>query len=95
MIQQLDVETASKLCDIAFATTDQNSQSQKLLIEDEIEYEKSKTDTLIEQNQRKLCNEKELIELENTRVKAENEAVLLKARTDKDNEAALIKASAA
>ena len=37
-IQQADVEAASKLWDIAFATTDQNAQKQKLLLENEIEY---------------------------------------------------------
>ena len=103
MIQQVDVETTSKLRDIAFATTDQNAQRQKLLIEDEIEYKKIKTDTLIEQTQCKLDHENELLEIENARMKAENgaallkectenEAALLKARTDKDNEAMLIKA---
>ena len=39
-VQQADVEAASKLRDIAFATTDQNAQRQKLLLEDGIEYEK-------------------------------------------------------
>ena len=75
-IEQADIETASKLCDIAFATTDQNAQRQKLMIEDEIEYEKIKTDTLIEQTQHNLDHDDEIIEIENARLKAENEAAL-------------------
>ena len=47
--QQADVEAASNLRDIAFTTTDQAAQRQKLFLEDEIEYEKIKTATLIEQ----------------------------------------------
>ena len=84
MIEQADVETASKLHDLAFATIDQNSQRQKLFIEDEIEQEKIKTDTLIEQAQRKLDHNNEIIEAENARLKArmDNEAVLLKAQHD-------------
>ena len=88
-IQQADVEAASKLRDIAFATTDQNAQKQKLLLEDEIEYEKIKTDTLIEQTQRRLDHKNELLEIENARVKAENDTALLKERME--NEAALLK----
>ena len=53
MIKQADVETVFILRDLSFATTDQNGQKEKLLIEDEIEYEKVKTNTLIEQTQRK------------------------------------------
>ena len=64
---------------------------------------KNKTATLIEQTQRKLDHENDLLEIENARIKAENEAALLKerteneaallnARTDKANEAVLIKA---
>ena len=77
MIEQTDVEIASKLHDVAFATTYQNTQRQKLLIEDEIEYEKIRADTLIKQTQRKLDHENELIEIENTCMKAETEAGLL------------------
>ena len=47
----------SKLRDIAFATTYQNAQRQKLFLEDEIEYEKIKAATLIEQTQRTLDHE--------------------------------------
>ena len=61
MVQQADAQTASKLCDISFAATDQNAQRQKLLIEDEIEYEKIRTDTLIEQTQRKLDHDNKII----------------------------------
>ena len=41
-VQQADVEAVSKLRNIAFATTDHNAQKQKLLLADEIEYEKIK-----------------------------------------------------
>ena len=69
------------------ATKNQDAQRQKLLLEDEIEYEKIKTATLIEQTQRTLDHENDLLEIENARIKAENEAIILKARTDKDNQA--------
>ena len=66
-IQQADVEAASKLCDIAFATTDQAAQRQKLFSEDEIEYEK-KNVTLIEQTQRTLDHENDLSKIENAHI---------------------------
>ena len=56
-----------------------------MIIEDEIEYEKIKKDTLIEQTQHKLDHDDEQIEIENV-------AARLKECTDNDNEAALIKA---
>ena len=82
-IQQADVEAASKLHDIAFATADQNAQQQKLLLEDEIEYKKRKTETLIEQTQQNLDHENDILEIENARIKAENETVLLNERMEK------------
>ena len=91
-IQQADIETASKLRDLAFVTTDQNVQRHKLFIEDEIEYEKIKTDTLIEQTQHNLDHDDEIIEIENARLKAEAEAARLKARTDNEAENAHLKA---
>ena len=96
MIEQADVETASKLHDIAFATTDQNAQRQKLIIEDEIDYEKIKTDTLIEQTQRNLDHDDEIVEIENARLKPRTdnkaEVARLKDRTDNEPEAARLKA---
>ena len=51
------METASKLRDYAFATTDQTAQQQKQLLENEIAYENLKTATLIGHSQRAIDHE--------------------------------------
>ena len=59
-IQQAGVKTPSKLCNIAFATTDRNAQKHKLIIDDEIQYKKIKIDTLIEQTQHNIDHDNEI-----------------------------------
>ena len=81
-IQQADVEAASKLRDIAFATTDQTTQRQKLFLEDEIKYEKIKTAAFIEQTQRTLDHENDLRKIENARIKAKKYTNMDKCKAD-------------
>ena len=81
-IEHTYVETASKLRDLAFTTTDQNAKRQKLITEDEIEYEKIKMDTLTEQTQRKLDHDNEIIEEENAGLKARQDAERKKCKAD-------------
>ena len=76
--EQADAEATSNLRDYVFATTDQTTQYQKLLLENEFAYENLKTATLIEQSQRVINDENDLNEIENACVKVKKKAKIKK-----------------